>query len=118
MNKCLVCAEPISEKSTFCGDAHRMKYRRRTKQGEQPEQNDPEHAPRTLNFSPTRTDTQFEEGRPNYYNFSDELFERECTYCKKQFKTHLKLLEQCSPKCKQALLKALSGDKAAVEGMK
>lgn len=75
-----------------------MAYRRRTKQGEQPEQNDPEHATRTL-FEPTRTDSLFEASKPNYYKFSDTINERECPIqgCGKKFKTRLQLLRYCSP---------------------
>ena len=105
--KCLNCAEPISGKATFCSDKCRMAYRRRTKQGEQPEQNDPEHTTRTLDFSPTRTDRLFEDSKPGYYKFTD-LRSDKCLQCGKEFKTHLKLLRQCSPACMQKMLDSLT----------
>lgn len=85
-----------------------MAYRRRTKQGEQPEQNDPEHTTRTFDFELTRTDRLFEEHKPNYYSFNKKEFNRECILpgCNKDFKTHLKLLNFCSPK---HMIEALNG---------
>ena len=119
MNRCLECKLEISDKASFCSDKHRMAYRRRTKQGEQPEQNDPEHTTRTLDFKPTRTDQAFEDSKPNYYNFDGQSYERTCIalvgptkddkVCGKQFTTHLKLLKFCSPQHMSDTLNALSG---------
>lgn len=106
--KCLNCTEPVSDKASFCSDKCRMSYRRRTKSGAQPEQNDPEHATRTLDFAPTRTDRDFEDYKPNYYKFEDEVYERTCDVCDKKFKTHLKLLRQCSRSCYKKMGDALS----------
>ena len=68
--------------------------------GEQPEQNDPEHATRTFDLKLTRTDQLFEDHNRNYYNFSDKVYERECFLpsCGAKFKTRLRLLKYCSPK--------------------
>lgn len=98
MNKCLICQEPISDKATFCSDAHRKAYSRKLKVGHLPEQVG-QKPTRTLDFKPSRTDRLFEERNPGYYDFGDTDFERICTVCGRTFKTRLKLLRQCSPKC-------------------
>lgn len=85
-----------------------MAYQRRTKQGDQPEQNDPEHATRTFDFELTRTDRLFEDSKPNYYNFSDSIKNEKCLQCGKEFKTRLKMLRQCTPKCMRDLLNSLT----------
>jgi len=108
MKSCLNCNKEIGGKATYCSEKCSKAYRRRTKQGEQPGQNDPNYpdkSTRTLDFELTRTDLAFDEwqtsrGNPNYYNFDKEVFERVCFLpdCEQKFKTHLKLLKYCSPK--------------------
>lgn len=96
---CLYCGKELTGKKQYCDDAHRMAYRRRTKAGAEPEQNDPEHTTRTFDFELTRTDRKFEDAKPNYYSFDDEVFPRKCMHpdCEEAFKTRLKLLKFCSP---------------------
>lgn len=105
MKACLNCTNEVSDKAEFCSDRCRMAYRRRTKKGAQPEQNDPEHTTRTLDFTPTRTDRLFEDSKPNYYRFSDEVKNETCVACDKNFRTRLSLLRYCSPACQKASLR-------------
>lgn len=84
-----------------------MSYRRRTKQGEQPEQNDPEHRqPEQKGL--TRTDALFENYKPGYYKFGDNTHKEKCLQCGKEFKTSLNMLRQCSPECMRGMLDSLT----------
>lgn len=67
--------------------------------GDLPEHLEPEHEARTFDFELTKVDQMFEDSKPNYYNFSDEVFEVGCFLpeCNEKFKTRLKLLKYCSP---------------------
>lgn len=96
MNKeCLNCKTPITGKKTYCSDKCRIAYTRRTKQGQEPEQIQPEQTRTGL----TRTDALFERKRPGYYAFDETPTEKTCTQCSKVFKTQLRLLKFCSPTC-------------------
>lgn len=108
-NYCANCKKPVSDKARYCSDKCRMAYTRRTKKGELPEQNDPEHIEIPTRTGLTRTDREFEEYKPGYYNFTDKVETRKCVMCEKDFKTSLPLLKVCSRKCQINLLKGLSG---------
>ena len=69
--------------------------------------------PVTDNLTPT--DRLWEDHYPNYHIFSEELFSRVCVVCQKPFETHLSLLKVCSPKCREGLMDALTGDRAGFE---
>lgn len=111
----LNCHKPISPKAKYCSDACRMAYTKRTKDGEQPEQNDPvllpEQSTRTFEVELTVTDKLFEIKRPNYYTFGKEVHKRECLKpdCKKKFTTRLKLLKFCSPEHQLYVLDMFTG---------
>ena len=94
---CLFCDKKISDRAKYCTEAHRKAYVRRTKVGQEPGQNDPDIATRTFDFELTRTDRLFEDFKPNYYNFSEKVFDKECLICSKKFKTRLQLAKTCSP---------------------
>lgn len=97
MNECLNCKKEISGKAKYCSDKCRMAYQRRTKQGEQPEQKDPDFQPEQTRTGLTRTDSLFERSKPGYYKFNETAHEEKCLQCGKNFKTSLDLLRHCSP---------------------
>lgn len=112
MKTCLNCNKEISDKATFCSDTCSKAYRRRTKKGGQPGQNDPNISPDKPKMSDlklTRTDTLFEQKRPGYYIFGDKLNTRKCLECGKEFKTSLSMLKECSPDCMVKVLNGLTG---------
>lgn len=77
-----------------------MAYGRSLKKGEQIKEPEQPKAPRTLDFSPTRTDRLFETHQPHYYKFDKLCEERICqlSSCDNKFRSHLELLKYCSPK--------------------
>lgn len=116
--KCLYCGEEFTAKrdsARFCKPAHKVAYNREIKQGEQPEQIQPEQLPRTESWM-TSTDKLFEAQKPSYYTFSERKFSKVCSLskwnlCKKSFDTHLELLRFCCPEHQQAALYILSGNR-------
>ena len=107
---CLYCGQLIESdnpKAKYCSEAHSKSYRRQLQSGQEPAQsgqNSDEIATRTFDFVLTRTDSKFEESKPNYYKYGDTVHERKCNMCAKDYKTRLNLLRQCSPKCQLELL--------------
>lgn len=108
MNTCLNCSNKVSEKAKYCSDKCRMAYKRRTKQGDLPEQIEPEQPTRTFNFKLSRTDRSFEDHKPGYYDFKNEEREEVCIVCDRRFKTRLKLLKYCSRKHMEQALNAMT----------
>lgn len=109
MKKCLNCNEvDVSLKATYCSDKCRIALDRRKKKGDLPEQH-PEHlgeqpeqlAPRT---GLTRTDQMFEDLKPGYYVFGNDVLEKECSNCGKSFETKLRFLRFDSPECQDKAL--------------
>lgn len=103
---CLFCNKDLATdnpKARYCSEAHSKAYRRKTQSGQEPGQNDPDIVTRTIPGL-TRTDQLFENLKPGYYRFSDDTRTIACLQCGKQFKTHLKLLRQCSPKCMREMI--------------
>lgn len=80
-----------------------MAYTRRTKQGDLPEQMQPEQPTRTESWM-TSVDKLFEAHSPNYYTYNDKEFTRKCYICQAEFTSHLRLLKFCSPEHQQLFL--------------
>lgn len=122
---CTFCGKPfVAKRSTakFCSGACKLKANRMVVNGgilvtPKPNQTPGEVAADILN-SPTGedieytpTDLLFEEYRPGYYKFGDEVYARSCLSCDKDFTTRLELTKFCSPDCKKLLLSRFSGKK-------
>jgi endogenous inhibitor of DNA gyrase (YacG/DUF329 family) len=59
----------------------------------------------------TSTDQKFDEDRPGWYIFGEEIKEGKCWTCGKPFKTQLEMNRFCSPKCKNEYLASISSSK-------
>lgn len=109
MNQCVMCFQDISDKSDkakYCSDKCRKSYIRGRKKGEPDIY--PDNNPDKPRTGLTRTDSVFEKENPNYYNYGEEIKERNCFTCGKDFTTRLALLKFCSPKCETKALDDLN----------
>ena len=104
MNKCLNCNKEISERAKTCSDRCRIAYGRRTKKGEQPEQNDPILKPEHRSVTKSDTDKLFEDLRPGYYVYDDAMYKKNCVLCGKDFETQMQLLRFCSPEHQRQIM--------------
>ena len=74
-----------------------------------------EGSPQPLPIIPTpvvnlgRTDRKFEEDRPGYYIFGNNVNERNCWMCGNRYETLMELNKFCGPKCKNEWLTTAFG---------
>jgi hypothetical protein len=120
MELCPVDQTPLEGKQKYCSPTCRKKASRAFKDAGVPEETaekmtengdmvDPPEVPVIPVTSFSETDNLFNDYRPGYYVFAEEVRKLECHDCGKKFTTRLANLRFCSPDCQQRMLRRLTG---------